>query len=69
MLAATYRCGVLQLLAVNISGQHLEPRAIAEQPGPPPSRSCRRNYGGPRRLVITIQGQRRADGRKYSSYR
>ncbi|KAL4435588.1 hypothetical protein ABPG77_002551 [Micractinium sp. CCAP 211/92] len=28
-----------------------------------------RNYGGPRRLVITIQGQRRADGRKYSSYR
>ncbi|EFN56930.1 hypothetical protein CHLNCDRAFT_48678 [Chlorella variabilis] len=27
------------------------------------------NYGGPRRLVVTVQGQRRADGRKYSGYR
>ena len=24
-----------------------------------------RNYGGPRRIVITLQGQRRADGRSY----
>jgi hypothetical protein len=29
----------------------------------------RRNYGGPRRLVITVQGQKRADGRKYGTYR
>ncbi|KAL4854601.1 hypothetical protein ACK3TF_004756 [Chlorella vulgaris] len=28
-----------------------------------------RNYGGPRRLVITVQGQKRADGRTYSSHR
>ncbi|KAI7843470.1 hypothetical protein COHA_002946 [Chlorella ohadii] len=28
-----------------------------------------RNYGGPRRLVITVQGQKRADGRKYSGWR
>lgn len=27
-----------------------------------------RNYGGPRRLVITVQGVKRADGRKYSPY-
>lgn len=27
-----------------------------------------RNYGGPRRVVVTIQGQRRADGRAYSRY-
>ena len=34
-----------------------------------PCRGCCRNYGGPRRLVVTVQGQRRADGRKYSGYR
>jgi len=28
-----------------------------------------RNYGGPRRIIITLQGQKRADGRKYSEYR
>eukprot|EP00197_Chlamydomonas_leiostraca_P003876 CAMPEP_0202867702 /NCGR_PEP_ID=MMETSP1391-20130828/9579_1 /ASSEMBLY_ACC=CAM_ASM_000867 /TAXON_ID=1034604 /ORGANISM="Chlamydomonas leiostraca, Strain SAG 11-49" /LENGTH=220 /DNA_ID=CAMNT_0049547765 /DNA_START=15 /DNA_END=677 /DNA_ORIENTATION=+ len=27
-----------------------------------------RNYGGPRRVVITVQGQKRADGRKYSQF-
>lgn len=27
-----------------------------------------RNYGGPRRIVVTIQGRRRADGRKYGGY-
>ncbi|MBX9448642.1 MAG: secondary thiamine-phosphate synthase enzyme YjbQ [Taibaiella sp.] len=27
-----------------------------------------RNYGGPRKIVVTIQGQKRADGRKYSQY-
>lgn len=27
-----------------------------------------RNYGGPRRIVITIQGKKRSDGRKYSAY-
>ena len=27
-----------------------------------------RNYGGPRRIVITIQGRKRADGRRYSGY-
>lgn len=27
------------------------------------------NYGGPRRIVVTIQGQNRADGRTYSKYR
>jgi secondary thiamine-phosphate synthase enzyme len=26
-----------------------------------------RDYGGPRRIVITVQGQRRADGRSYRS--
>lgn len=28
-----------------------------------------RNYGGPRRIVCTLQGQRRADGRKYGTHR
>jgi len=27
-----------------------------------------RNYGGARSIVVTIQGQRRADGRKYGSF-
>lgn len=27
-----------------------------------------RNFGGSRRLIITVQGQKRADGRKYSSF-
>jgi secondary thiamine-phosphate synthase enzyme len=27
-----------------------------------------RNYGGPRTVVVTIQGLRRADGRRYSRY-
>jgi secondary thiamine-phosphate synthase enzyme len=27
-----------------------------------------RNYGGPRKIVVTIQGQKRADGRTYSQY-
>jgi Uncharacterised protein family UPF0047 len=27
-----------------------------------------RNYGGSRRIVVTIQGQRRPDGRTYSSW-
>ena len=27
-----------------------------------------RNYGGPRKIVVTIQGQKRADGRKYGQY-
>jgi thiamine phosphate synthase YjbQ (UPF0047 family) len=26
-----------------------------------------RNYGGPRTLVVTLQGQKRADGRVYPS--
>jgi hypothetical protein len=26
-----------------------------------------RNYGGPRQLVVTLQGQKRQDGRKYGS--
>ena len=30
--------------------------------------SCR-NYGGPRRLVITVHGLKRADGRRYSGFR
>jgi secondary thiamine-phosphate synthase enzyme len=34
-----------------------------------PAHVLRRNYGGPRRLVITVQGQKRADGRKYGTYR
>lgn len=28
-----------------------------------------RNYGGARSILVTIQGQKRADGRKYSQYR
>ena len=27
-----------------------------------------RDYGGARHLVITLQGQRRADGRKYAAH-
>jgi secondary thiamine-phosphate synthase enzyme len=27
-----------------------------------------RDYGGARRLVVTLQGQKRADGRSYGSY-
>lgn len=27
-----------------------------------------RNYGGPRTIVVTIQGQKRADGRRYAQY-
>eukprot|EP00879_Flechtneria_rotunda_P009367 GHRR01009807.1.p1 GENE.GHRR01009807.1~~GHRR01009807.1.p1 ORF type:complete len:192 (+),score=14.02 GHRR01009807.1:104-679(+) len=27
-----------------------------------------RNYGGARNIIVTIQGQKRADGRKYSQY-
>ena len=28
-----------------------------------------RNYGGPRQVVVTLQGQKRRDGRKYGSGR
>lgn len=27
-----------------------------------------RNYGGQRRIVVTLQGQRRSDGRRYSAW-
>lgn len=27
-----------------------------------------RNYGGPRQIVVTLQGQKRTDGRRYSNY-
>lgn len=30
---------------------------------------CCRNYGGARNILVTIQGQKRADGRKYSAFR
>lgn len=68
-ICCMHSCDALPLPVAAIPSQGCLSSNMVSPPSPPPLGSCCRNYGGPRRLVITIQGQRRADGRKYSSYR